>query len=83
MSDWMRPGMPETQWKRLDNGSVVNVLKDDTPCVISVHFTDPKELERDFVFSLNGRVVDYITLNGERLVRAKQNIDWEDRCECD
>lgn len=64
-----------TTWKQLPNGQTVNVIDHDEVAVISVHFTDKRELTRDFPIALNGRVIDFVEVDGVRYVRAPEYVE--------
>lgn len=69
----------DTKWKQLSDGRLVNMPKDDEPCVLTVYFRDSRELERDFVFCLGGREISHIEVNGVRYVPAperKEDFGW-------
>ena len=42
---------------------------------MSVFFEDKQERPRDFPLALNGRVIDYVEVNGERWIRAQHHVD--------
>lgn len=65
----------DTKWKQLPNGQTVNVIDHDEVAVISVHFTDARELTRDFPIALNGRVIDFVEVDGVRYVRAPEYVE--------
>lgn len=64
-----------TTWRTLPNGNRVNVIAGDEIALISVHFTDRRELTRDIPIALNGRVIDFIEVDGVRYVRAPEYLD--------
>lgn len=68
----------KTDWRVLPNGQKVNVIAGDEIALISVHFTDARELTRDIPIALNGRVIDFVEVDGKRYVRAP---DYVDSCE--
>jgi len=81
MGTWMREDMPETRWVELGERRV-SVPEGDAPCVLSVRFSDPRELDREFFFSLNGREIACITVEyedgkKERFVRTFYNESCE------
>lgn len=67
-----------TTWRTLPNGQTVNVIDHDEVAVISVHFTDKRELTRDFPIALNGRVIDFIEVDGRRWVEPPE---YHESCE--
>ena len=68
----------DTVWRTLPNGEHVNVIAGDEIALISVHFTDARELTRDFPIALNGRVIDYVEVDGVKFVRAPE---YHESCE--
>lgn len=68
----------KTEWRTLPNGNRVNVIAGDEIALISVHFTDARELTRDFPIALNGRVIDFIEVDGRRWVEPPE---YHESCE--
>lgn len=71
------PRWGNTEWKQLPNGSSVNVVRGEEIAIVSVHFTDARELTRDFPLALNGREISHIEVNGVRYVKA----EYRESCE--
>ena len=68
----------DTAWRTLPNGNRVNVIAGDEIALISVHFTDKQELTRDIPIALNGRVIDFVEVDGKKFVRAPE---YHESCE--
>lgn len=67
-----------TVWHTLPNNQQVNVIDGDEIALISVHFVDERELTRDIPIALNGRVIDFIEVDGRRWMRAPE---YHESCE--
>ena len=67
-----------TVWRTLPNNQQVNVIDGDEIALISVHFVDERELTRDIPIALNGRVIDFIEVDGRRWVEPPE---YHESCE--
>ena len=77
---WMRPGMPETKWKPLGDGSV-NLPAEDEPHMLEV--ATRKGRDKSFPFALDSDdAVTGVIIDGERW-RPTRAVDWDDLCEVD
>ena len=63
------------EWRELPSGDSVALPVDEELAIVSVFFEDKQERPRDFPLALNGRVIDYVEVNGERWIRAPQHVD--------